>query len=45
MKLGVSLVQTYQKVSIPLYKPYLRAQMEKDMKEIAAGRKDKNQAL
>ena len=36
-QLGVSLVETYQKIGIDLYKPYLRAQMEKDMKDIAAG--------
>jgi DNA topoisomerase-3 len=38
-KLGLSLVETYQKIGIDLYKPYLRSQMERDMKEIAAGRK------
>ena len=38
-KLGLSLVETYQKIGIDLYKPYLRAQMERDMKDIAEGRK------
>ena len=35
----MSLVETYQKIRIDLYKPYLRAAMEKDMKEIADGQK------
>ena len=38
-QLGVSLVSTYQKIGIDLYKPYLRAAMERDMKEIAEGTK------
>lgn len=35
---GTSLVEVYQKLGIPLYKPFLRAQMEADMKAIAEGR-------
>jgi DNA topoisomerase III len=31
-QLGVSLVSTYQRIGIDLYKPYLRAKMELDMK-------------
>mmetsp|Transcript_10587 Transcript_10587/g.17777 ORF Transcript_10587/g.17777 Transcript_10587/m.17777 type:complete len:256 (+) Transcript_10587:355-1122(+) len=44
-QLGVSLVQTYQKIGIDLYKPYLRAQMERDMKDITLGVKNREQAL
>ena len=32
---GVSLVEAYEHLGIELYKPYLRAQMENDMKLIA----------
>lgn len=44
-QLGLSLVQTYTKIGIDLYKPYLRAKMEKDMKEIAEGRMNRNDVL
>lgn len=35
--LGTSLVEVYKTIGIELYKPYLRAQMEADMKAIADG--------
>lgn len=38
--LGLGLVETYQTLGIDLYKPYLRAQMEADMKQIAEGTKN-----
>lgn len=44
-KLGISLVQTYQRIGIDLYKPYLRSKMEKDMKEIAQGTRNKADVL
>jgi DNA topoisomerase-3 len=37
--LGASLVETYETLGIELYKPYLRAEMERDMKAIADGQK------
>ena len=37
--LGSALVETYATLGIDLYKPYLRAQMEADMKNIAEGSK------
>lgn len=37
--LGTSLVDVYASIGIELYKPYLRAQMEADMKNIAEGKK------
>ena len=37
--LGVGLVETYESLNIELYKPYLRAEMERDMKRIADGEK------
>ena len=40
-RLGQSLVEVYAKMGIDLYKPYLRAQMELDMKAIAEGHKTK----
>ena len=42
---GLSLVETYQTLGIELYKPYLRAQMEADMKCIADGLKPSNTVL
>jgi len=33
--IGVNLVEAYESLGIELYKPYLRAQMENDMKMIA----------
>lgn len=35
----------YNKVGIDLYKPYLRAKMESDMKQIADGVKESRQVL
>jgi DNA topoisomerase III len=35
--LGTTLVQVYEDLGIELYKPYLRAQMEADMRLIAEG--------
>ena len=42
-RLGLSLVDVYAKMGIELYKPFLRAQMEADMKAIAQGRKSKQE--
>lgn len=42
-RLGLSLVEVYAKMGIDLYKPYLRAQMESDMKAIADGKKSKQE--
>lgn len=42
-KLGLSLVEVYANLGIELYKPYLRAQMEADMKAIADGEKSKDE--
>jgi DNA topoisomerase IA len=42
---GVSLVEAYAHLGIELYKPYLRAQMENDMKLIAQGAKSKDVVL
>lgn len=42
---GVSLVEAYETLGIELYKPYLRAQMENDMKLIAQGAKTKDVVL
>jgi len=42
---GVSLVEAYEHVGIELYKPYLRAQMENDMKLIGQGTKSKDVVL
>ena len=42
---GVSLVEAYEHLGIELYKPYLRAQMENDMKMIALGTKSKDVVL
>ena len=39
--LGVALVECYENIGIPLYKPYLRAHMEADMKMVAEGQKTK----
>ncbi len=35
--LGQTLVEVYANIGVELYKPYLRAQMEADMKAIAEG--------
>lgn len=43
--MGVSLVEAYEHLGIELYKPYLRAQMEMDMKLIAQGAKSKDVVL
>lgn len=43
--LGVALVNTYKDINVPLYKPFLRAQMERDMKEIADGKMTRDIAL
>ena len=42
-RLGMSLVEVYAKMGIDLYKPYLRAQMEADMKAIAEGVKSRQE--
>ena len=41
-RLGQSLVEVYSELGIELHKPYLRAAMESDMKEIADGVRSKN---
>ena len=43
--LGTSLVEAYRTIGIELYKPYLRAQMEADMKAIADGSRQKQQVF
>lgn len=43
--IGLSLVEMYQSITISLYKPYLRAEMEKRMTEIAEGKITKEEAL
>lgn len=43
--LGTSLVEVYESLGIELYKPYLRAQMEADMKLIAEGKKSRQLIL
>lgn len=40
-RLGMALVQAYAALDLQLWKPYLRAQMEKDLNDVAAGRKTK----
>ena len=42
---GIALVEVYQKFDLKLYKPYLRAQMEKEMTMIAKGEKSKEIVL
>jgi DNA topoisomerase-3 len=42
---GVNLVEAYAHLGIELYKPYLRAQMENDMKLIAQGAKSRETVL
>lgn len=39
LPIGLSLVKTYQSIAIELHKPYVRAAMESDLKDIAEGRK------
>ena len=36
-QVGIGLIQSFKTIGIDLYKPYLRAQMEKEMKLIAVG--------
>lgn len=43
--IGVNLVEAYEHLGIELYKPYLRAQMENDMKLIGQGVKTKDVVL
>ena len=38
--IGTALVKVYEHIGIELYKPYLRSQMERDMKEVAEGNKN-----
>jgi DNA topoisomerase IA len=37
---GNALVKAYQKIGVELYKPHLRAAMEKEMREVADGKKE-----
>ena len=39
--IGTCLVKTYEHIGVELYKPYLRANMEKEMKEVCEGIKMK----
>lgn len=43
--LGLALVESYENMGIELAKPKLRAEMEKNMKEIVQGRKNKEQVV
>jgi DNA topoisomerase-3 len=43
--LGISLVEVYASLGIELYKPYLRARMEADMKLIAEGQRPRQQIM
>ena len=42
---GVSLVEVYQTLNVQLYKPFLRAQMEKEMTSITTGECTKQEVL
>ena len=42
-QLGMALVQAYAALDLQLWKPFLRAQMEKDLNDVAAGLKNKEQ--
>ncbi|MCQ2817944.1 MAG: DNA topoisomerase, partial [archaeon] len=42
---GCALRDAYKAMKIDIYKPYLRAQMEKDITEVANGQKDKDNVL
>ena len=39
--LGITLVEVYKSIGVELFKPYLRAQMEADMRAIAEGTRPK----
>lgn len=43
--LGISLVEMHQELGLKLHKPFLRAQMEKDMTQIAEGKRIKAEML
>jgi len=43
--LGLALVESYEQMGLELAKPKLRAEMEKKMKEIVAGRKNKSDVI
>ena len=40
--IGTALIKSYESLGIELYKPYLRAAMERDMKEVCEGKKQRN---
>ena len=44
-KLGQSLVEVYSELGIDLHKPYLRAAMESDMKQIEYGNRTRDEVL
>ena len=44
-QIGVYLIEAYKAIGVELYKPYLRAQMEKDLNTIATGDKTKDQVV
>ena len=39
--IGTSLIKAYENLNIPIYMPYIRSQMEKDMKEVSEGKRNK----
>ena len=43
--LGYALVVAYMQQDLALYKPFLRAQMERDLTEICAGTKTRDQVV
>ena len=44
-QIGVQLISAYKSINWELYKPYLRAQMEKDLGTVAAGIKTKEEVV
>eukprot|EP00347_Sterkiella_histriomuscorum_P012229 403369401 len=43
--LGQSLIDAYEEIGVDIHKPYLRAQMEREMRLIAEGKKSKDEFL
>lgn len=44
-QVGVYLIEAYKGIGVELYKPYLRAQMEKDLSVVAFGDKTKDEVV
>ena len=44
-QIGVYLIEAYKAIGVELYKPWLRAQMEKDLFTIATGEKTKDEVV